>query len=144
ALAAAGGLSVPGSGPGWLRRRSWPAWAAGLGVLAVFLAGDAYRWASSRVLYRGRNFFGVLEVFATASDEVHVMAHGSTVHGAQYRGAPRTAWRTPRGYHHPASPAGELFGHLAARGDNRPVGVVGLGAGVLAAYGQPGQEFVFF
>ncbi len=50
----------------------------------------------------------------------------------------------PTTYYHPSSPIGDLFGMLAEQGRLRRVGLVGLGAGTLAAYAQPGSRFTFY
>ncbi|HSQ12713.1 MAG TPA: fused MFS/spermidine synthase, partial [Candidatus Deferrimicrobium sp.] len=41
-------------------------------------------------------------------------------------------------------PAGQAFKTLADSGFNKPVAIVGLGAGALACYGKPGQDFTFY
>jgi SAM-dependent methyltransferase len=50
----------------------------------------------------------------------------------------------PTTYYHPSSPIGDLFGMLTEQGRLRRVGLVGLGAGTLAAYAQPGSRFTFY
>lgn len=50
----------------------------------------------------------------------------------------------PTTYYHPSSPIGDLFRMLTEQGRLRRVGLVGLGAGTLAAYAQPGSRFTFY
>lgn len=50
----------------------------------------------------------------------------------------------PTTYYHPSSPVGDLFRMLTEQGRLRRVGLVGLGAGTLAAYAQPGSRFTFY
>ena len=67
-----------------------------------------------------------------------VMVHGATLHGAQAIG--EDAWR-PSTYYAPETPIGQVF---AAH--NRPgrVGALGLGAGSVACYAWPGQQYTFY
>ena len=50
----------------------------------------------------------------------------------------------PTTYYHPSSPVGDLFAMLTEQGRLRRVGLVGLGAGTLAAYAQPGSRLTFY
>src|SRR5206468_8841106 len=69
------------------------------------------------------------------------------IHGVQ-RADPATAAplraREPLGYYSPDSPIGRLFRSFPA--DDRPkrVGIVGLGAGSLLAYAEPGERWTIF
>ena len=47
--------------------------------------------------------------------------------------------REPLGYYHREGPLGDVFAGIEG-----PVAAVGLGAGAVAAYGKPGQEFTFY
>jgi spermidine synthase len=91
---------------------------------------------------RERSYFGIYTVLDGAAHE-RVLNHGTTVHGVQSRAAGHeldaTTYYGPRsgvGLALTAAPA--LFG-AAAR-----IGVVGLGAGTLACYRQPGQAWRFY
>src|SRR5205807_10593707 len=68
--------------------------------------------------------------------------HGNTVHGLQRFGPGER--RVGRTYYYAGGPMASALQTLAKRGDRRPVAVVGLGAGSLAVYGQPGQELTFY
>jgi hypothetical protein len=146
----------------------------GLAIGALLLASSLYPGVHGRVLYRARNFFGVHKVVLVeeAGRKYHRLIHGNTIHGQQsldpdLRGEPLA-------YFHKRGPVGRLFhvldttvpalgtstvgllgaplgqGPLLAapglttRHPLRDVGVVGLGAGSLAAYAQPGQRWTFF
>ncbi len=112
-----------------------------LGVAVLVLASGTYMDAHNRVVLRDRSFFGVHRITRDPAGERHLFVHGGTLHGVQHvdparRGEPLT-------YFHRASPIGQvLSSDRAAR--FQQVGVVGLGIGVLAAYGQPGQDWVFY
>ena len=71
------------------------------------------------------------------------MFHGGIVHGGQLLG---DAFRNrPSDYFGPSSGYGRLFEALnAVQPQPRKVGIIGLGAGVLASYGRKGDEFTFY
>ena len=73
--------------------------------------------------------------------------HGSTIHGVQRvdaaTGAPVRA-REPLGYYSPDSPIGRLFRSFPADARPKRVGIVGLGAGSLLAYAEPGERWTLF
>ncbi|MGD0900649.1 MAG: fused MFS/spermidine synthase, partial [Thermoguttaceae bacterium] len=104
-------------------------------------------------LFRARSFFGVLRVEADRETDEdgqsyvadHRLLHGSTEHGRQSCD-PEEALQ-PWTYYHRTGPVGDLFEMLETRPAFRKrgrIGVVGLGTGTLAAYGQPGQRLTFF
>jgi hypothetical protein len=92
-----------------------------------------------------RNFFGVLKVVDDGPpggwDSVRNLTHGSVNHGSQFTHPARR--RTPVTYYHPNSGIGLA---LRSRASSAPlrVGIIGLGAGVLAAYGRPGDVYRFY
>jgi spermidine synthase len=71
------------------------------------------------------------------------MLHGGIIHGGQLLG---DAYRnTPSDYFGPGSGYGRLFAALNERKPGpRRVGIIGLGAGVVASYGRPGDTFTFY
>jgi spermidine synthase len=91
-------------------------------------------------LHAERTFFGVLRVAAEEDSSVHKLFHGSTLHGEQDIDPSRRS--EPRTYYHPTGPVGQAFETLGARFSE--VAVVGLGAGSLAAYARPGQQWTFY
>ena len=110
--------------------------AAGLVALGVGLWVQAHRFGSTKA-YRTRNFYGVLTVskFDMGGQRYLELIHGQTEHGMQFLDPVRAAW--PTAYYHEKSGVGLAMSALPA--GNRRIGVVGLGAGTLAAYGQPGD-----
>jgi hypothetical protein len=122
-----------------LRRfRPWWAWAAiGLGLLFWLdvLATNLTRAKRDEIDIR-RSFFGVTRV--KESEGTRTLVHGHTNHGTQFTDARRNV---PTTYFGRASGVGRVLG---AEGPARHVGVVGLGAGTLAVYGRPGDEFTFY
>jgi hypothetical protein len=90
-----------------------------------------------------RNFYGALRVTQTSEfgdHQARVLYHGTIRHGAQYLLLP---WRKqPTTYYSRDSGIG-LALRYCCDGVKR-VGVVGLGAGTLAVYGNPGDYFHFY
>lgn len=99
-----------------------------------------YDWS-----YSGRSFFGVMRV-ADAPDPrlggpVHVLMHGTTLHGAQARDARFDC--VPMLYYAAATPIGQAAVMVQARGPAR-IGVVGQGSGAMAAYKRGEDTMTFF
>jgi SAM-dependent methyltransferase len=113
---------------------------AAVGLGAVAAAGyRLHSLAEDTVAWR-RNFYGVLRVKETGKgDRLHrSLVHGGILHGDQYWSTPRK----PTTYYQASSGVGLAFG---AQGP-APIklGVIGLGAGTLAAYGRPGDTLRFY
>ena len=89
------------------------------------------------VIAQERSFFGVMRVVDTPEERVFV--HGTTRHGSQWLD-PVKAQR-PSGYYFHEGPFGTLLPQPAP---DAHVGILGLGAGSLAALGKPGQTVTFF
>lgn len=110
-------------------------------TLSAQYISRGYDWTFSE-----RSFFGVMRV-ANVPDQrmggdVHVLMHGTTLHGAQAQtGAQRCA---PTMYYAPVTPIGQAALNTRARLDAATVGVVGQGSGAMAAYKRAGDQFTFF
>lgn len=119
--------------------------ARSTGVLAVLTAGAVVVFAfaiSTHPLLRVRTFFGVTEVREAADGAAHALFSGTTLHGVQFLDERSSE---PTAYYVAAGPAGDVFADLAARAPGGgSIGVVGLGSGVLAAYGRPGDSITYF
>ena len=97
-----------------------------------------------------RNFFGILRVLEDNKDdpEEHrmVLMHGQIEHGFQFMSEPRRS--QPTSYFGPSSGVGIALRFHPRRLDPEQhglrVGVVGLGTGTLAAYGEKGDYFRFY
>jgi hypothetical protein len=118
----------------------------GLAVGALLLASTLYPGVYGSVVYRARNFFGVHKVVLFTDEQGHhyrQLVHGTTIHGQEALSPGQSG--EPLTYFHRRGPMGRLFRFLQET--NRPplaVGVVGLGAGSLAVYAQPGQRWTFY
>jgi hypothetical protein len=122
------------------RQRARPAvFSAALTILV--LAGYAAERSSRSVLLLDRDFYGVKKIGVDSTGEAHTLYNGSTKHGAQNL-SPR--FRTqPLSYFARSGPLGEAFAQLPATGRVN-VGVIGLGAGAIAAYARTGERWTFF
>lgn len=131
----------------WKRRGGGSRWGAQAAWMAAILAATPALalWQNHRsgLVAAGRNFYGSLRVVdepATADrPKLRKMLHGMVVHGSQFVGSPLED--TPTAYYGRSSAAGML---LARPSGPRRVGIVGLGAGALAAWGRPGDVFRFY
>ena len=106
-----------------------------LGIAAVLGVSSLAPEHGMTTLLRDRSFFGVHRV--ATDGKYHLLFHGKTVHGMQSLDPARS--REPLGYYHREGPLGDVF-----TGIEGPVAAVGLGAGAVASYGKPGQEFTFY
>jgi SAM-dependent methyltransferase len=100
-----------------------------------------YDWA-----YSERSFFGVMRVARTPDPglggEAHVLMHGTTLHGAQSL-SPEQRCR-PTLYYTPQTPLGQAVQRTQARAPDTRIGVIGQGAGALAAYVGPRDRLTFY
>lgn len=102
---------------------------------------------SSPVLLASRNFYGIFRVEehnrANPRDRMHVLIHGATIHGLQYISSQMR--HRPVSYYARTSGLGLALAHHPRRAtETLRVGVLGLGTGNIAIYGQPGDLFRFY
>jgi SAM-dependent methyltransferase len=144
-----------------LHRLGWrPAWLI-LNALAVVVVASLFvlAWAESVKSKRMvRNFYGVLRVSDEVAPNVVLLKgdeprqrsddsrfrrliNGTITHGLQFLGPARRD--KPTSYYGANSGIGVALKALAQRGPLR-VGVIGLGAGTIAAYGRAGDVYTFY
>lgn len=119
--------------------RLWRVLLVVFGGLAVFNLLGGNRGA----LVSARNFYGVLKVVDvkdSPSGAVRALFHGKINHGTQFLEESKS--RRPTAYYGPNSGAGKILSEPG--GKPRRVGLLGLGAGVLAVYARPGDMFHFY
>jgi spermidine synthase len=144
----AGGLVVAALLLLWQVRRSplvFPVLAFGALAMTIGCAVWSIREFYDRTLVATRNFYGVLRVQLNGSTEStyrRSLVHGTILHGAQLL-APELR-RTPTSYYTPTSGIGRLFESLHPSMTPLKVGLIGLGAGTLAAWGAKGDVFRFY
>ncbi len=114
----------------------------GLGVAALILASQVYAGPFGHVLHRERSFFGVYRVSDDAGINCHVLFHGGTVHGVQSLDPARAC--EPLAYYSHSGPIGQVFEAFQRSPVENNVAIIGLGAGVMAVYRQPHQNFTFY
>jgi hypothetical protein len=112
---------------------------------AGFTAYHVYHYIdtlSRDAIVMTRNFYGTLRVRDTGSGDeaVRRLTHGIIMHGEQY--LPEARRLEPTTYYGPTGGAGRAI--KALQSHPMRVGVVGLGAGTLAAYGRPGDVYRFY
>ena len=121
--------------------RAWRAAVGGAALFAAALAGVLgwiYADLAGDARVRARNFYAALRVsdYGTGTDETRTLTHGTITHGKQFRDPARRDWRTT--YYGETSGVGRAIEARRAAGPVR-IGVIGLGAGTLAAYGRAGD-----
>jgi hypothetical protein len=93
-----------------------------------------------------RNYYGVIRVrdldAGIPPDERYVLVHGVTIHGYQYRAPEKRD--IPTAYFSQTGGGGLALRYFPRSGSGMKVGVLGLGIGTLAAYGQPGDVYRFY
>lgn len=131
------------------RRRLVRAGAAGYLYLLLFLVFlRVHHWQRDALEVR-RNFYGLLKVSRQCEPGspptcAMLEVNGRTIHGLQLEDPLRR--REATSYYTPRSGVGRVMAHHPARLAGRPmrIGVVGLGVGTLAAYGQTGDTLRFY
>ena len=135
----------------WAAFRRWPSrwrplWRDCLLVLLLIALGlDTGKLVKDEMddfatsIFAERNFYGALRV--SDVDNTRMLQNGNVVHGREWL-APDLAGR-PISYYSAGSGLGLAMTALQARGPLK-VGVVGLGAGSIAAYGRPGDSVTFY
>ncbi|MFN4296891.1 MAG: spermidine synthase [Brevundimonas sp.] len=96
--------------------------------------------------YTERSFFGVMRV-AEFNDPgmggpVHMMMHGTTLHGAQARDLVEAC--QPSLYYAPSTPIGQVADAVQHDRPAASIGVIGLGAGAMAGYRRTSDDMTFF
>lgn len=110
----------------------------GLVTVMLVLVGTYF----SGSLYSKRNFYGVIRVredlVGDPTRPAYLMAHGITVHGLQFIGEDRDL---PTTYYVHDGGAGLAILNHPRYGQGLKVGMLGVGTGTLAIYGQPGDVY---
>jgi len=110
-------------------------------AMMVALIAEIHSYRKDAVVMT-RSFYGSLRVVESkkGAASTRMLYHGIVQHGAQYLDPARRD--EPTMYFVPESGAG-LALRFGVKGPKR-VGIIGLGAGTLAAYGKPGDAFQFY
>jgi len=139
--AALAGIVLARDRAGFPGDRGQRAAVAGAAFFTAVLAG-ALAWIyadlASGVRLLTRNFYASLKVYDSdrGPDAMRVLTHGTITHGKQFIDPARRDW--PTTYYGDTSGIGRAIEAKRALGAVR-IGVIGLGAGTLVAYGRPGD-----
>ena len=133
------------AGPAPPRRAALVTGAVALAVVVVGIALGHVAWQSLEgAVEHARSFYGIVhvEVHDPVGGPIVRLRHGRIIHGTQYQ-SPEQA-REPTAYYGRDSGIGLAIEHHPRREAGLRIGVVGLGAGTLAAYGQAGDVLRFY
>ncbi len=140
---------------GWLRTGAWGAWVkenfavripmmallfGSLGAAALAALPTVGKTADAIV----RNFFGILWVVERTDQagDYRQLTHGRIKHGSQYAKEPLKS--QPTSYFGPHGGVGVVMNALQKEKPAIDIGIVGLGAGTMAAWGRPGDTIHFY
>jgi hypothetical protein len=113
-----------------------------LGLVALLIAGSVYRSTYGNVLLTQRSFYGIYRVANDETGQYRILWDGGTIHGMQSLAPGRN--REPLSYYARSGPIGQAFEAFSGTQKLKQVAIVGLGAGAVACYATPGQEFTFY
>ena len=113
-----------------------------LGFAALLVAATNYTGAYQQILSTQRSFYGINRVVNDDTGQYRVLFSGQTIHGIQSLSPGRN--REPLSYFSRSGPIGQVFKAFSGSEELREVGIVGLGAGTIACYAAPGEEFTFY
>ena len=137
---------------GWLRTGALKQWTSHnfsvrIPLMALLLGGvtamvASFSTGNQVTVASARNFYGILRVTERIDSNglFRELTHGRTRHGFEYLKEPQRSW--PTSYYGPHS--GVAMALNALEKSERRVAVVGLGAGTMAAWGRPGDDFRFY
>jgi hypothetical protein len=115
-------------------------------MLMVFQSYQSINADTSSFVGSWRNFYGVVRVQEYGADgwstHSYGLVHGITVHGRQFLAPEKRD--LPTTYYGPTGGAGLAILNYPRPAEGMRVGVLGLGIGTLATYGQPGDIYRFY
>ena len=114
-----------------------------VGICGIFLTGKRST-ENQRGIDNRRNFFGVLTIWEESWDDPEnyklLMQHGTTFHGLQFQSPEKKD--VPTAYYSPDSGIGIVMRNWPKQ-DHRRIGIIGLGVGTIAIYGNE-HDFIRF
>jgi hypothetical protein len=133
-------------------QRGTVAAAGSLGIITLtWLLGQHIAEQKEGTILSQRSFFGIVHVYqydeGDPANHYRVMYHGRINHGDQWLDNDKQY--LPTSYYGTSSGIGAALNVIRRHSDNTAdkvikVGIVGLGVGTLAAYGQPNDRFRFY
>jgi hypothetical protein len=97
---------------------------------------------SQSVIFQQRDFYGVHKVVSDPAGTRHALIDGGTIHGLELMDPARRD--IPASYYSSSGPVGDLFAAEQPIDASWNVAMIGLGAGAMACYAQPGQSWTFY
>lgn len=110
-------------------------------MLAYTLILPGYLEGANRI-YVGRDFFGVKKILDEPTTHLRKLFHGDTIHGIESTDSDHAG--VPLSYYYPGGSVSDVFQMMQERGTRQRIGVVGLGAGTVAAYADARQHVTFY
>jgi hypothetical protein len=95
-----------------------------------------------KLLLELRSFFGVHRVASSQEGAVHVLTHGTTIHGMQYTDPARRC--EPLMYYTEDGPFGQALAARTGPLRRDRIAVIGLGAGGTSVYRRPGEDWTYY
>ena len=113
-----------------------------LGILAVLVM--VLPTLYHKPILTDRSFFGVLHVKEVESEHglVHKFIHGDTIHNYQFRDADKR--KIPLAYYAPGNTFDMAMQAARIESPQMTIAMVGLGAGAMACYEQPGDNWTYY
>jgi hypothetical protein len=112
-----------------------------LGLMAMLMASWLYA-PYGHLLKAERSFFGVYRVRNSPDGRFRLLYHGAIAHGTQSLD-PKMS-REPLAYYTRSGPAGAVMTAAQQKMPHGDWAIVGLGAGAMACYMQPGQTLTYY
>ncbi len=113
-------------------------------IIRLVAATAIYMYSySDNTILMLRNFYGthrITEYNKGTADEYRILVHGAITHGVQFTAPDRRSEKN--GYYAESSGIGTVLRLLPESA--RRIGIIGLGSGILAAYGQSGDIYRFY
>ena len=114
-----------------------------VGLIWLFIFTKLNNQYQQYDIAKARNFYGILTVKDITEGNVNErrLIDGTTSHGSQ--SLPLSESAVPMSYYRPGTGVQLVIEELS-RDRLLQVGIIGLGVGALAAYGQPGDHYTFY
>ncbi len=110
-------------------------------MLAYTLILPGYIEGANRI-YVSRNFFGVKKVLDDPGTRLRKLLHGDTIHGIESTDPARAGQALS--YYYAGGSVSDVIDVLRARGTPQRLGILGLGAGTMAAFADATHHVTFY
>jgi SAM-dependent methyltransferase len=131
----------------WSQRVVWIVASAGMLAVTLMVRHQVLHDATVTVRYFYASLRVTQDLFSYPGTTVRTLMNGSIQHGTQIYGTDALR-KTPTTYYAPDSGVGLALRFCCGESDRDPrprrIGVIGLGAGTIAAYGRAGDRITFY